>query len=131
MARISTDCKRSLHTETIATDNLKFSTRETIENPLASLARVMLCITVNILYSTIKFSKRARSVSGLQQVLTLGMETVIIFILYCTRKIRERARSASGLQQNLTWGLGVMRIILNKICPDKIMLFFASQFPPV
>ena len=40
----------------------------------------MQCITVNILYYNMLLSERARSASGLQQVLTLGMKTVIIFM---------------------------------------------------
>ena len=42
IAEISTECKRSLQTETIATDALRFSITETVENPLASLARFIL-----------------------------------------------------------------------------------------
>ena len=80
IAEISGECKRSLHNETIATDNLRFSVSKTVENPLASLARFMQCITVNILYYSMLLGERARSASGLQQVLTLGMKTVIIFM---------------------------------------------------
>ena len=51
-----------------------------VENPLASLARFMQCITVNISNYNMARGERARSASGLQQVLTLGMKTVIIFM---------------------------------------------------
>ena len=80
IAEFSSRCKQSLQTETIATDVLRFSIVSAVENPLASLARFMQCITVNILYYNMLLSERARSASGLQQVLTLGMKTVIIFI---------------------------------------------------
>jgi len=44
------------------TDNLTFSISETVENPLASLARVMQCITVYILYYSTESERVARAV---------------------------------------------------------------------
>ena len=44
-----------------------------VENPLASLARVMLCITVNILYHTTESEHEVRAVLDLQQILTPPM----------------------------------------------------------
>ena len=54
------------------TDEQTFSIVSPVENPLASLARVMQCITVNIIHYTREFGERARSASGLKQVLTKG-----------------------------------------------------------
>ena len=45
---------------------------EIIFIPLASLARFIQCITVNILYYNMKFGERARSASGLMYILTWG-----------------------------------------------------------
>ena len=71
IAEFSSECKQSLQTETIATDVLRFSIVSAVENPLASLARVMQCITVNISNYNMARAERARSASGLMQNLTL------------------------------------------------------------
>ena len=80
IARCHTGCKRLKHSVTCGTDALRM---KTISIPLASLARVMLCITVNILYYNRKFAKRARSASGLMYILTWGHGGIMIIILNC------------------------------------------------
>ena len=76
-----------------------------VDNPLASLARVMLCITVNI--SNYNTPERARSASGagLMQNLTLLM------------RIAAETRSSAR-------GMGGLRMILNKPMPSENYVIF-------
>ena len=85
------------------TDALTFP--QPVDNPLASLARVMQCITVNIMYFTT--AERARSASGarLMQNLTLLL------------RIAAETRSSAG-------AMGVLRMILNKAIPSQNYVIF-------